>query len=141
MGHVEIRTRMASSILLTVVLTNLATEIINIMKEHVAKTSQKRHTKRHTKTSQKRYTIGITRPSLRLAGPNIVILLMKRLPIWRYKKIRLHFPIHTIFDTFPFFTNFDQISRSMLKWVHLCKGVPESTLKGLILDILTPETG
>ena len=77
MGHVEIRTRMASSILLTVALTNLATEIINIMKEHVAKTSQKRH----TKTSQKRYTIEITRPSLRLAGPNIVILLMKRLPI------------------------------------------------------------
>ena len=77
MGHVEIRTRMASSILLTVALTNLATEISNIMKEHVAKTSQKRHKNVTQKRHKKRYTIEITRPSLRLAGPNIVILLMK----------------------------------------------------------------
>ena len=35
MGHVEIRTRLAGSILFPVALTNLATEIINIMKEHV----------------------------------------------------------------------------------------------------------
>ena len=57
MGHVEIRTRMASSLLLTVALTNLATEIINIMKEHVTKTSQKNVTKkRHKKTSHKNVT-------------------------------------------------------------------------------------
>ncbi len=76
MGHVEIRTRLAGSILLAVALTILATEIINIMKEHssryknVTKSSQKRH--------KKSYTIGITRPSLRRAGPNFAISLIKR---------------------------------------------------------------
>ena len=111
MGHVEIRTRMASSILLTVVLTNLATEIINIMKEHVAKTSQKTSHKNVTKTLHNWNNSAIL--NIRLAGPNIVILLMKRLPIWRYKKIRLNFPLHNIFDTFPFL-------RISIKFLYQC---------------------
>jgi len=57
MGLVEIRTRMVGSILLlTVALTNLATEIINIMKEHITfssqKTSQKTSQKRHKNVTQ-----------------------------------------------------------------------------------------
>ena len=107
MCHVETRTLMAGSILLIMHRYPKQSShyyiTINIMKEQLIAACRDIFV---TFSSHFRNTIEITQPSIRLVGPNLHILLISIQSIGRCKKFRLNLSLHSIFDTFAFFTNF-----------------------------------